>query len=151
MVRSLEGKHGEYYEAILQLREVEEKVVTFTDQEIRRIKLPVTKVMPVRNGWDYYLADNELTRSLGKTLQQKFGGKLAVTASLFGKKDGKDIYRVTVLFRGLKFSRGQEVIYHGEKCTVKALAKDILLLSSKSGKKIHVRYEYMKDIKVVEE
>ena len=62
------------------------------------------------------------------------------------KKD-REVYRVTVLFRGVNFKKHDFVIYQGEEYQVKVLSKDIMLKNIKTGKKVHVRYKDMKDIK----
>jgi NMD protein affecting ribosome stability and mRNA decay len=149
MVRSIEDKHPLYFEAILQLREVSEKVVDYVLSEVHRVKLPVTKTTKVKNGWDYYMADNQFTKSLGKRLQQKFGGQLMMTASLHTKIKGKDVYRVTVLFRGIHFKKNDKIKYHGEDYDVLSVGKDIMLKDLKTGKKIHVKYDQVKKIKLI--
>ena len=146
MVRSLEGKHPNYFEAKLQLREVSQEVVDFVEDALIRKKIPVTKAKKVRNGFDFYLPDKDVTRALGKRLQQHFGGQLKITASLFGKKKGKELYRVTVLFRPIPFKKGETVEYQGEQYNVKMIGKDILLQHLKTGKKEHVKYDNMKEI-----
>ena len=149
MVRDVTGKRHEYYEAILQLRDISKETKDFVDQEIARVKLPIAKIIKLKNGFDYYLADNEMTRSLGKKLQQKIGGELTVTASLHTKIKGKDVYRVTVLFREAHFRKNDEIEYQGESYIVKAMGKDIFIQHSKTGKKAHVRYKDMKQMKKV--
>lgn len=146
MVRTLEGKHLQYYEATLQLRDVTEAAIAFVQQEIARENIPLAKVVKEKNGYDYFLADSNFTKALGKKLQQKFGGQLHVTATLFGRKDSRAINRLTVLFRGLLFVKGDIVEYKGEPYEVKMVAKDILLQSPATGEKVHLRY---KDIGVI--
>ena len=63
--------------------------------------------------------------------------------SVRGRKSGKEIYRVTVLFRAIPFKKGEKVEYQGEKYKVKLLGKDILLQDLKTGKKVHVKYKEM--------
>ncbi len=150
MVRSTEGKHPNYYEAILQLRNVTQEVVTFVEEEIHTKKIPIAKVVELKNGLDYYIADNDFTKALGKRLQQNFGGELLFTASLHTKKDNKELYRVTALFRGVPFKKQEKVEYQGEEYVVKLMGKDILLQHTKTGKKIHVKYKDMNQIKALE-
>ena len=150
MVRSVEGKHPNYYEAILQLRNVKEDVTNFVKQEISKHNIPVAKVVKAKNGQDYYLADNDFTKAVGKKLQQKFGGELKVTATLFSKKDGKDIYRVTVLFRQAEFKKGDLVEYQGEEHIAEIMGKEIVLQNTKTSKKERVKYKDMKRIKQVQ-
>lgn len=147
MVRTLVGKHPSYYEAILQLREVSKEVVQFVMDEINRVNMPVTKIKKVKNGQDLYIADGKFTKALGKKLQQYFGGKVIVTASLVTNKGGKDLYRVTVLFRGVSFKKGDLVDYGGDECKVIAMGKDILLKNSKTGKKVHLKYTEVRKIR----
>lgn len=148
MVRSLVGKHPNYYEAILQLRDVTDEVVHFVKEDIKKYRVPVTKIAKTINGTDYYLADNQYARALGKRLQQYFGGQTIITASLHTQIDGKDKYRVTVLFRGVPFKKGDKVFYQDDQYEIKAMGKDIFMLGKK---KVHIRYKDIKQIKLVEE
>ncbi len=148
MVRSIAGKHPNYYEAILQLRLPNQKVVDYVEKELLRVKMPVAKVIELKNGLDYYLADNQFTLGLGKRLQVRFGGQVLVTSSLFSQKDGKEIYRTTVLFRKAPFSKGDIVIYGDEEYIVKSSVKEIVLIGIKNKKKIRMKYKDMKQIKL---
>ncbi len=145
MVRDLTGKHPEYYEATLQLREVTQELLDYVDAS----NLVIQKIVKVKNGYDYFLADNNQARAIGKKLQDRFGGKVVMTSSLHTKKDNKELYRVTVLFRQSGFKKGDEVIYHDEPYVVRAMGRDIYLQHSKTGKKVHVRFTEMKKIKPV--
>ena len=106
------------------------------------------KIVKVKNGYDYFLADNNQARAIGKKLQDKFGGKVVMTSSLHTKKDNKELYRVTVLFRQSGYKKGDEVLFHDEPYIVKAMGRDIYLQHSKTGKKVHVRFTEMKKIKL---
>ena len=147
MARNLEGKHGSYFEATLQLRDVSQEVIDFAEDEIDRLKMNVAKVIKLKNGLDYLLTDNTLTRRIGRNLQSKFGGKTEETSSLWGVKKDREVYRVTVLFRGVPFKKNDIVIYQGEEYQVKFLGKDIMLQNTKTGKKVHIKYKDMKNIK----
>ncbi len=152
MVRSIEGKHILYFEAILQLRGVQKEVVDFVNAEIMRYNIHLAKIKRiknVKNGFDYYLADNNFTKSLGKKLQSNFGGELINTSSLYSQKDGKEIYRGTVLFRQAEFKKGDVVKYQGESYLVIMSGKKILLQHSETGKKIHLKHREMKSIRKV--
>ena len=150
MVRDLEGKHGSYFEAVLQLRNVSQEVIDFAEDEIDRLKMNVANVITIRNGVDYLLTDNTLTRRIGRNLQAKFGGKTEETSSLWGMKKDREVYRVTVLFRGVPFRKDEIVSYDGEDYKVVSLRKDIFLQAVKHGKKVHVRYKDMRNIRKLE-
>lgn len=147
MVRSLEGKHPQYYEAILQLRDTSTEVLDFVEEEITRKKIPVAKKIKVKNGYDYYLADNPFTKSLGKKLQERFGGQVRYTSTLHTKKDNKELYRGTVLFRSVPFKKNDLVMYDGEEWIIKSLGKEIMLQNLKSGKKERVKFKDMRGIR----
>lgn len=140
-------KHSGYYEAVLQLRDVSGDVFDFVEKEIKKKEISVAKFKEVKNGYDYYLCNANLTKNLGKRLQEKFGGEFTVTANLFSWKDGKGIYRLTVLFRGILFKKGEEVEYQGERHIVIVLGKKLILQCSKTGKKVHLRYKDMEKIR----
>jgi len=147
MVRDTTGKHPNYFEAILQLRDCTEEVFNFVEDEIAVTKLKIAKVAKVKTGLDYYLADTALTKALGKKLQTKFGGDYQVTASIFGRKDGKEIFRTTILFRQAHFKKKDIVEYKGEPYLVVYMGKDIMLQHQKTGKKVHLKYKDMNQIK----
>tara|TARA_Y100000031_G_C7895286_1_gene237014 strand:- start:30 stop:479 length:450 start_codon:yes stop_codon:yes gene_type:complete len=148
MVRNLEGTHKDYFEAILQLRECSDELYDFVEQEVNKSDLRIAKSKKVKNGYDYYTSDNSLTRALGKKLQQRFGGHLIETATLHTQKKDKQLFRVTVMFREAGFKKEDNVEYQGESYLVVSMGgKDILLKHEKTGKKVHVKYERMKEIK----
>lgn len=150
MVRSVTGKHGLYFEAVLQLRDTNQKIVDYVCSEIEKYKIPIAKIEEVRGGIDFYIADNAFTKSLGKRLQEKFGGELINTSSLHTEKKGKKLYRGTVMFRSASFRKGDFVEYGGDDYKVITLGKEILLQEKKSGKKLHVKYNEMNKIKKIE-
>lgn len=150
MVRSLVGKHPSYYESVLQLRECSEEIVSYVEASFDKVGLVCSKKGEVRGGKDYFLSDNELTRNLGKKLQIKFGGDLKVTASLHTRKQNKDLYRVTVMFREAMFRRGDRVEFEGETWVVRSMGKDIFLQAEKAGEKKHLKYAQMRQIRKVD-
>jgi NMD protein affecting ribosome stability and mRNA decay len=149
MVRSLVGKHPNYYEAIIQVRDNEQEVEKFMKNLIDTKKLLVNKISKMKNGQDYFCADNDQARAMSKKLQQTFGGEIKTTSSLHTQIDGKDMYRVTFLFRQAPFKKGDEVEYDEEIWEVKSLIKDIFLKNKKSGKKVHIRYRNMSQVKKI--
>lgn len=144
MVRNLEGKHADYFEAVLQLRDCSEEVYNFVKKEISDTGLRIAKSKNVNNGYDYYTSDNNLTKNLGKKLQQHFGGNLIITASLHTKKKDKELYRLTVMFREAGFKKNDMVGYKGDDYQVKTMGgKEILLQNIKTGEKVHLKYKMM--------
>ena len=127
MVRSVEGKHGGYYEAIIQLRLVDEEFCYLLEKACMKDKIYIAKAMDVKNGYDYYVGDNRWAMNFGKHLQRTYGGELHFTRSLFSERDGKKLWRVTVLYRQMPFKKGDRVWYNGEDWDVISLVKGIVL------------------------
>lgn len=102
-MKNLEGKHSEYYEAILQLRPVRDNVLDFIRELINsRDNVHITKVVELKNGVDIYLDNQKFARGvLGPQLKRRFKGDLIISKSLYGKHrmTSKLVYRATVLFR----------------------------------------------------
>jgi nonsense-mediated mRNA decay protein 3 len=50
-------------------------------------------------GWNCYFTETLAARSVARLARQRFGAKLTESASLYGRKDGQDLYRVTFCLR----------------------------------------------------
>lgn len=144
------SKHPLYFEAILQLRNPDKRILNFVDFEIDRKNQSVAKVEKVRNGFDYYLANSKFAQQLGKSLKKKFSGILKVTAKLYSvsRQTGKQIYRVTVLYRRPSFKVGDVVVVKGEKVKIKSMAKDVVGVLE-SGKKVKYRFKDLERLRVI--
>ncbi len=95
---------SEYYEGVLQLRDVNEEVVNFCVNDVKKQKekgVFFTKLEELKNGVDFYCTSNGYIRSLGNKLKKKFGGEVKISPHLYGrdKQRSKDLYRLNVLFR----------------------------------------------------
>ena len=149
MVRSVEGKHGGYYEAIIQLRLVDEEFCYLLEKACMKDKIYIAKAMDVRNGYDYYVGDNRWAMNFGKHLQKTYGGELQFTRSLFSERDGKKMWRVTVLYRQMPFKKGDRVVYNGEEWDVISMVKGIMLKSG--NQRVKVDYKEYQRVRKVEQ
>jgi nonsense-mediated mRNA decay protein 3 len=50
-------------------------------------------------GWDCFFTDTLAARSIARYARQRFGARVTESPSLFGRKDGQDLYRVTFCLR----------------------------------------------------
>lgn len=50
-------------------------------------------------GWDCYFSETLAARAVARLAKQRYGASLKESASLFGRKDGRDVYRVTFCLR----------------------------------------------------
>ncbi len=74
----------------------------------------VSKERLLQEGLDIYVSSAEYGRRISKAIVKKLGGNFSESRKLYGRKDGRNIYRVTFLVRlpGLK---QDEVVEIGDK------------------------------------
>ncbi len=137
--KAWEGKHALYYEAILQLRDVETGHIEYALKILRKQQIPIPKTIVLKNGLDLYTADFKTTKEVAKALQRKYGGINLITARLFSEKDGKSVYRMTILYRATPYKKGDTVLYKGEPFEIKQLQEKIVLQNNKTGKKVQLK------------
>lgn len=131
-------KHYKYFEGILQLRNPNDEVINFIEEEFRRQKKPViSKEIKIKGGCDLYFLSRKFLSALGKKLKQKFPGVLKSSATLHTKsKTGEDLYRVTILFRLLNFKKGDIVKVANEDFEViTVMENQVMTKNKKSGEK----------------
>ena len=112
---------GGYYAAIVQIRA---EVRIPTDEElavaenIAHASLGesdfVSKEHMLKEGLDIYVSSAEYGRRISRAIVKKLGGNFSESKKLYGRKDGRDIYRVTFLVRLPGFKQG-EVVKIGNK------------------------------------
>ncbi|MFQ6106436.1 MAG: 60S ribosomal export protein NMD3 [Thermoplasmata archaeon] len=109
-------QRGLYFEAILQVRPSEgeanedliERARETVLQEIERAadEVFISKEERVHGGLDFYLSNRAAAKAISKLLQSKFGGEVTTSSTLAGRKNGKDVYRMTYLFRFPAYEEG---------------------------------------------
>ncbi len=106
---------GGYYEAILQIR----GAVLLSEADVEKLSDAVTSLMEnysgekrafisnvkrVKGGADFYIGSAKIARKISHVLKRRYGGELLESAKLVGKtKDGRNEYRITIVFRLPKF------------------------------------------------
>ncbi len=139
-------KSGNYFEAIIQIRGLD----GFTREEVDRIlegirnsvasayrKDPnvfITREEEVRGGWDLYMGDNSFAKQLSQKLHDTYGGETKLSSSLFGRKDGRDVYRYTYLVRFPGFLQGDYLIREGEPLKIEKIARVVKVRSLRTGR-----------------
>lgn len=133
-----------YYEGILQLRNISEEVIKAVNEMLQKNKkVFIAKEEKVKNGYDLYLSSQKFIQHAAKELQRKFGGEVKVSKKLYGldKQTSKKIYRITVLFRLSDFKVGDTVKIPGRFIKITRLGKKVHGVDVDSGKKISVDYD----------
>ena len=132
-----------YYQGVLQLRDVNEDIIAFVHNQIRkRGDVAITRTAKLPNGVDLYITSQKFIRILGKKLRERFGGELKTSSKLHTRnRQGRELYRVNVLFKPAKYKRGDIVMVRGDEVKLTAVGKRIFARDLKTGKKIRVRSE----------
>lgn len=96
--------YGGYYRYILQVRsdnkdketlkQIEDKLKQETDR-----KNFVAQIEPVKNGWNFYISSRKLVDQLLKFMEEKHKLEKKESRELVGEREGKKLYRTTVLAR----------------------------------------------------
>ncbi len=107
-------KSGRYYTAVLQLRgdQVrppeksrplhERLAATWTDllaESRAEWRKAVSWQEELPEGYDVFFTQTLAARAVAKVAKTKFGASVKESATLFGRKDGQDVYRVTLCLR----------------------------------------------------
>jgi NMD protein affecting ribosome stability and mRNA decay len=137
-IQKLKGKHPQYFEGILQMRNCSEEIINWVRKTVlKEKKAAITKDKKVRGGRDLYFSDQHYLQRIGKKLKETFPGTIKKSSKLFtvSRITGKEVHRVNMLFRGMPFRIGQKFNYLGEEVRITKAGKMITLLS-KEGKRI---------------
>ena len=137
-------ENKDYFEGILQMRNIGDEVVDFAIKEINKTgDVYVAKLKKVTNGVDLYISRQKFLRSLGNKLRAQFGGQLIVSRKLHTKNKitSRDVYRVNMLFRIPKFKKGDIVEYKGEKIKIMSIHKKVFAKDIKTGKKLNINFK----------
>ena len=137
-----EPRRREYFEGDVQLRNVEQEVIDFSIKWLEHKKVDIPKMLWHKNGADIYVSDRRAAKKLGLELQEKFGGMIKLTATLFtfDNQSAKDVYRVTMLFKQFPYSKGDSITFKGKTYIVRAAKKDVFVENDQTKEMKHIRY-----------
>lgn len=141
-------KNPQYFQGVLQLRNPTQEIIDFVAKEIEKKKTTwIAKTENQKNGIDLYLSSNRLLKDLGKKLNSKFCGELIETCSLHtkSKQTGRDLYRGCILFRYYNIKKGDIIQVKGDSIKVIAIGKDILGKDILTNKKVHIKFDKLKN------
>jgi len=143
--------HGNYYEAIIQIRPTKDKM---TEEQKEIVRKKVEKEVSVKRGdernifvtaheerhggLDFFMSDNGVSKKLSKNIAQRFGGHITISSKLAGRKDGRDIYKMTYSVRLPPYEKGDFVLFDDIIYQVKEIGTssgNIVLIELRTGKK----------------
>jgi NMD protein affecting ribosome stability and mRNA decay len=126
------GRHADYFEATIQLRNVGKGVHDYVAFQLEGHEVSVAKEEWLKNGVDLFISDLRFAKKLGTMLQKRFGGMVKESSTLFtrDKTTSKEVHRVTVLFKQFPFKTGEAFKFKGEKYLVVSVRKDVIARNS---------------------
>jgi nonsense-mediated mRNA decay protein 3 len=130
---------GGYFEGIIQIRAAERipsedeldacmRIVNLTIDRMRdkgdRLAF-ITDTIKSKEGLDLYIGSVNSGRHICKAITEEIGGTFSESPSLFGQKDGKEIYRITFSMRLPRFTPGDIIAIGNRKIVVKHMGKKL--------------------------
>lgn len=144
-------KSGHYFESTIQLRgegrvryEVIERVLSYArklcdEYERSEKSFFVSSIKQTRGGVDIELSSNTIGAAVAKKVAQRFGADVVPTRKLFGRRNGKEVYRTTFLVRVAMFNPGDYVEHRGEYFRVSKSSETIVLNPLRGGMQLRIR------------
>lgn len=136
-----EDKPKDYFEGTLQIRGGDEELLDWIRKTIKKDNRAwIAKEKKVKGGIDLYLSDQKYLQKLGRKLKEVFPGILKTSRKLHtqSKTTSKLLYRVNVMFRPIKYRKGDKIKYQGEEWEIIRLSDKAHLKDPVSGKKMIV-------------
>ncbi|MFP4655427.1 MAG: 60S ribosomal export protein NMD3 [Methanohalobium sp.] len=138
---------GGYFEGIVQIRSTNrvpdkseiEECMRITNDVVNRMYEKgerfafISKSVESKHGIDLYIGSSNTARQICKQIESELGGKFTESPTLFGQKDGKDIYRVTYSMRLPEFKPGDIIEYKGRIIEIKNIGKRITGIDLSDG------------------
>jgi nonsense-mediated mRNA decay protein 3 len=110
----------------------------------------VTRIEEVRGGIDFYIGSSNDGRALATTLAKRHGTRVTETSKLVGRKDGKDLVRMTFLVRLPKYRRNDLVFIDGNIYEIIGYTKGkVTLVDITSGRRISRKPKEMEPVDVL--
>ncbi|RZN13564.1 MAG: hypothetical protein EF812_07395 [Methanosarcinales archaeon] len=154
---------GGYYEAIIQLRgdsriptgtEVQEcsKIIQKLLERIKkqgdRLAL-ITRTEKLKEGTNFYLASNKAAKNACRKLVIVYAATITESNKLVGRKDGRDVYRMTYALRLPRFKEGDIIKYNNSFLKVIRIGKNITAVDLLSDFSVTLHKEQMKRAKKI--
>jgi nonsense-mediated mRNA decay protein 3 len=130
---------GNYYEAILQVRgpgrdldeSAQKDIENLVQKRVATMRKSsrgafVSKIERVKGGLDFYFSTAPAARGLAKEIQESFCAEYKESSKLWGRRLGKEIYRMTFLVRLPGFSRGDIVEHQSREYFVRGMSRGMI-------------------------
>lgn len=131
-----------YYEAILQIRTKKPKPEVFIDPRY------VSNVEEVKGGFDIYLTSTPYARRLKGDFKKR-GYSVKESAKLYGRKDGRDLLRISISVKEPPFEVGDFINLEGKILYVCSTGKRVRCRDISSGQEITFDSHKLQDAEIV--
>lgn len=132
-------QRGNYYEAIIQLRGDDRALTADVERRMERQvtdridamragsrEVFLTKVEHVKGGVDFYVSTAQSARIISREFQDSFSAEFKESSSLWGRQDGRDVYRVTFLVRLPRFGVGDVITCYSQDYYIRTMSKGVV-------------------------
>lgn len=150
-----------YFEGILQLRadgrriaeEEKKKAGSIIYSSLDRLQKKGDKLaflsnsLDLKEGSDFYIGSTHATRNVCKAIISEMGGNFTESPTLFGMKDGKNIYRVTFSMRLPQYKKGDVVNLNGKNIQIKISEKVVKGIDLVTGDRVLMTHDEISDAK----
>jgi nonsense-mediated mRNA decay protein 3 len=130
---------GNYYESLLQVRggdrsmdpEVERSIDVRVRDRVAGMRknsrgVFISKIEHVKGGIDFFFGSTHAARTIARELQDSMCADFKESSSLWGRRDGEEIYRMTFLVRLPSFGPGDVVEIGGKDSYISRMSKGVL-------------------------
>lgn len=155
-------RSGSYYEAVIQFRGTKERPATRRElSEARRLvegevacmastspDVGITKTEELHGGLDFYLTSQSAGAQLARNLASRFGASVSTSTTAAGRKEGRDLVRVTHAVRLPDLRRHDLVLLRGELLRVTAATSKKVAVepAAGEGRRRHVARDDLKQL-----
>ncbi len=154
---------GGYFEGIIQIRasnrqpstEELQKCMQITNEVIERMQKKGDRFAFISNsaedkdGVDLYLGSANTSRHICREIESQLGGSSTESPTLFGRKEGKDVYRVTFSMRLPEFSSGDIIELRNRVIEVRKFGKNVTGIDLNNGSRFLATPDEVKGAKLI--
>lgn len=132
-------QQGSYYESLLQVRggdrSMDPEVARSIEARVRdraagmrktSRSVFISKIEHVKGGIDFFFGSTHAARNIARELQESLCADFKESSSLWGKRDGEEIYRMTFLVRLPSFGPGDIIEIGGKDHYISRMSKGVL-------------------------
>jgi nonsense-mediated mRNA decay protein 3 len=151
---------GKYYSAIIQIRG--DRRIPSKEELARAKKIALDAIEKLQQsgnelafisdekefeeGLDLYIGTIAAGKQISKAIAEQMGGRLSQSPKLVGRKEGREVYRVTYSIRLAEFLKGDVVAIDGDVVEVKKLDKQLVGIDLRTGARYCKQRDELKNI-----